>query len=400
MVIKTQIPLLKDHHSHPFMFAVLSNCINLAQAPTKQQALSMMENTPEEINVILGWNNCWYSFEEEELDQLPPFIICNNAFHRFLINQPTRQKLAISHQDVLTYINDQGWVERNLSKIMNLILAIKPYHLEQITAFYHYLLQQGVWYLEDMSLPNEKVIHLFEQLGYLERTRFWAEKEIFDSLTKETQRDICGIKIFIDGALGSETAALKAPYLSGKQGVLVYSDQELQAMINQVAEINKAIAFHAIGDQAISQVITVLTQIKAEQGAIPPTRIEHSQFISRHDAQRAKALGIILSMQPNFNMNSIQYQDRLPEKYWIQNNPFRMLIDEIGFVPGKDLIFGSDAIPRNPSNVLECALFPPFPTLDEFVQGYCLPDKKPGYIEVTIDEEKQYVSTAVKIESC
>lgn len=400
MVIKTQIPLLNDHHSHPFMFAVLSNCINLASVPTKEQALSMMENAQEEINVILGWNNRWYSFEEGELDQLPPVVICN-TFHRFFINQPTHKKLVTSHQEILTHIDDEGWVERNFAKIMNFILAIKSYHPEQITNFYHYLLQQGVWYVEDMSLPNERVIHLLKQLGYLERTRFWAEIETFYSLSQEAQRDIYGVKIFIDGALGSETAALKVPYMTGKQGILVYSDKELQAIISQVAEINKAIAFHAIGDQAITQVVAVLNQIKAEQGIIPPTRIEHCQFISPHDAEKAKALGVILSMQPNFNMDSIQYQDRLPEKYCTQNNPFRMLIDEIGFVPGIDLILGSDVMPHSISEVLECALFPPFPsqvlTLDEFVGGYCLPDKKRGYIEVTVDEEKKRVSTEVKI---
>ncbi|RKZ78554.1 MAG: hypothetical protein DRR19_26235 [Candidatus Parabeggiatoa sp. nov. 1] len=401
MVIKTQIPLLNDHHSHPFLFAVLSNCINLASVRTKEQALSMMENAQEEINVILGWNNRWYSFEKEELDHLPPVVICN-TFHRFVINQATHKKLATAHPELLTHIDEEGWVERNFAKIINFILTIKSYHPEQIATFYHYLLQQGVWYVEDMSLPNERVIHLLKQLGYLERTLFWAEIETFSALSQEAQREIYGINIFLDGALGSETAALKRPYLTtGKQGVLVYSDKALQAIISQVAKINKPIAFHAIGDQAITQVVTVLTQIKAEQGIIPPTRIEHCQFISQPDAEKAKALGVILSMQPSFNLDSIQYQDRLPEKYCAQNNPFRMLIDEIGFVPGIDLILGSDVMQHNLTKVLECALFPPFSnqalTLDEFVGGYCLPDKKRGYIEVTVDEEKQRVSTEVKI---
>jgi predicted amidohydrolase YtcJ len=246
------------------------------------------------------------------------------------------------------------------------------------------------------------VIHLHKELGYFERTRFWTDIETFQALSKPAQQLIYGIKIFVDGVLGSETAALNTPYLTtDKQGVLVYSDKELYRLICEVALFNKALAFHAIGDRATAQIISVLTQINHEYGKIPLIRIEHSQFISQNDAKTAKQLGIILSMQPNFSFDSIQYQDRLSIEYCRKNNPFRMLIDEIGFVPGKNLLFGSDGMPHGVPNALESALFPPFPeqalTLDEFVAGYCMPDKKHGYIEVIIDEKKQTVSTIVKV---
>ena len=399
MITKTQIPLLKDHHSHPFMFAILNDCLSLDSAHTKEQALSLMKKGAEKINIILGWNNQRYSFEKQELDQLPPVIICNTSFHQFVINKAAKKKLTHSHQDILTRINDESWIEKNLPKIMHLIVEIKSFKHELIKNFYDEIEKQGVWYAEEMLLPFEEGIHLFKALGYFDRTRFWTDIETFDTFSQQAQADICGIKIFTDGALGSETAALKVPYLTGKKGVLVYSDEELQAMITQVAKLNKAVALHAIGDKATEQIITVLSHIKNKQGIIPPTRIEHCQFISRHDAYKAKTLGITLSMQPNFSIDSVQYQDRLPKKYCTQNNSFRLLIDEIGFAPGIDLIFGSDGIPHGVQNALENALFPPFPnqrlTLDEFIAGYCMPNKKWGYIEVTIDWEKQSVSSEV-----
>ena len=402
MVVKTQIPLLKDHHTHPFMYAVLSRCIDLKSVSNKQEALSLIKSGNDEINVILGWNNSLYLFEQRELEQLPAVVICNTSLHRFLINRAAREKLGASHQEILAHLDEMHWVEKNLPKILNLIASIKSYHPEQIERFYHALLQQGVWYAEELLLPNEGVIHLFKEQGYFERTRFWADMETFHSLSREAQRDVYGIKIFTDGALGSETAALDAPYLTtGKKGPLVYSDEELYAIIRQVVEINKAVALHAIGDSATAQIVTVLSLIKDEQGTIPPTRIEHCQFISQREAQNAKSLGITLSMQPNFSWDSVQYRDRLSEKDQTQNNPFRMLIDEIGFVPGQDLVFGSDGMPHGVQNALESALFPPFPrsqalTLDEFVGGYCMPDKTHGYIEVTIDEDKRRVLTTVQ----
>jgi hypothetical protein len=78
-----------------------------------------------------------------------------------------------------------------------------------------------------------------------------------------------------------------------------------------------------------------------------------------------------------------------------------MLIDEIGFVPGEDLILGSDGMPHGVQYALESALFPPYKgqrlTLDEFVAGYCLPDETYGHIEVRVDEEESKVATQVTL---
>lgn len=55
-----------------------------------------------------------------------------------------------------------------------------------------------------------------------------------------------------------------------------------------------------------------------------------------------------------------------------------MLIDYAGFIPGKDLIFGSDGMPHGMMSALQSSLFPPFPgqvlTMSEFKKGYCIPD--------------------------
>ncbi len=100
-------------------------------------------------------------------------------------------------------------------------------------------------------------------------------------------------------------------------------------------------------------------------------------------------------MQPNFSHDSVHYSDRLSKKYAKKNNPFRMLIDEVGFVPGDDLIFSSDGMPYSVTLALESSLFPPFDSqklsLKEFKEGYCLPDKKIGSIDLRIDEGKEKV---------
>ncbi len=145
---------------------------------------------------------------------------------------------------------------------------------------------------------------------------------------------------------------------------------------------------------------SLLGRLKQTKGVIPPlVRMEHCQFISEANAHRARSLGMILSMQPNFSSDSVQYRDRLSGKYCSRNNPFRMLIDTAGFTPGKDLIFGSDGMPHGVKYALEMALFPPVPsqrlTLEEFIAGYCMDTQENGYIDIKVDEDKRTVLSRV-----
>ena len=128
-------------------------------------------------------------------------------------------------------------------------------------------------------------------------------------------------------------------YLGGEEGILIYDDSALLEQLSLAAQAGKEVSIHAIGDRAIEQAVEAVARLDKRS---PSTRIEHCQFISPETAKRAKTEGIVLSMQPNFSMESECYRDRLPQRYLEWNNPFRMLIDQAGFVPGEDLVFGSD----------------------------------------------------------
>ena len=70
-----------------------------------------------------------------------------------------------------------------------------------------------------------------------------------------------------------------------------------------------------------------------------------------------------------------------------------MLIDDVGFVPGKDLIFGSDGMPHGADYALRASLYPPRPgqvlTLEEFVDGYCLKNTDKT-VEVSVDKNNPW----------
>lgn len=395
---KYQIPLLKDHHLHPYMYAALKDCTDLRFVEKKEEALSILKNGKKDgINVGIGWNNSLYSFTDQEMDPLPPSFILNASLHSYTMNKPAMELLKDENKVIIDHLGDRKWAERNFSVVMKFAESLNPCTIDKLKDYYNDLLKQGVWFAEEMLLIHEDEIDLFKEAGLIDRARFWADLDTYKKLSKDAQKYVHGIKIFTDGAFGSKTAKLKEPFLTGEEGILIFSDDELRRNITEVADLGKEVAIHAIGDGAIEQVITVLGTLKEEISSIPEIRIEHCQLITKNYAEKAKDIGIILSMQPNFNVDSIYYKDRLPEHYILENNPFRMLINEVGFTPGKDMIFGSDGMPYGVDDSLKCSLFPPYPsqklTLDEYIAGYCMPDMEHGYIDIEIDEEKRLISS-------
>jgi len=130
------------------------------------------------------------------------------------------------------------------------------------------------------------------------------------------------LKGFMDGSLGSRTAAMHLPYADdpGNSGIPRYTQEQLNAMAVERAKAGFQLGFHAIGDRAVDMALDAfaLAERATKAGPIPPQvvtplagrsfevhgrdlrfRIEHSQVVSPGDFVRYKQLGVIASMQPN-----------------------------------------------------------------------------------------------------
>jgi len=396
MVIRETIPLLHDHHNHPSQYAAFFDSADLSEVKEKEKAISIIEDNTEEekVNVVLGWNNSYYSFDRMDLKKLPPVIICNLSFHGFIHNKKAEDLVNERYEnpEILEKLEDPAWMEANLPKIMKFLVEIEGLDEDKLDSLYDFYLEKGIWSIEDMLLPSEKALQTFVSSGHSIRTDFWTTFPTYENLSKDAKKEIKGIKIFTDGALGPKTAALNEKYPGEVEGELLHTEESLSELIEKIDK-NK-VSIHAIGDVAIKTVVQTLKDLDKKSIDLPETRIEHAQFIDEDTAKTAKSLGVILSMQPNFSMDSKHYSDRLSEKYLKRNNPFRMLIDEVGLVPGEDLIFGSDGMPHGVKPALESSLFPPYPsqklTLQEFIDGYCDPENE-GEIDLVIDKDKKEV---------
>ncbi|MBG6191033.1 putative amidohydrolase YtcJ [Arthrobacter sp. CAN_A212] len=115
-------------------------------------------------------------------------------------------------------------------------------------------------------------------------------------------------KIFLDGALSSETAAQTVPYATGSsnKGYLLDEPVALQRQMLDAHRAGWSIAAHAIGDAAIDLAIDTFTQLRTqvraghEGPARLPHRIEHAAVVRPDQLEVLAALGVAVAPQASF----------------------------------------------------------------------------------------------------
>ncbi|MBW6514011.1 MAG: amidohydrolase [Candidatus Syntrophosphaera sp.] len=161
------------------------------------------------------------------------------------------------------------------------------------------------------------------------------------SYTGDEWYKLGGVKLFADGSLGSQTAAIFAQYpgSDGNRGILRHSEDELFQIASRAAEHGISSTIHAIGDRAVNAVINAFIRLRdkyPEQGLL--SRIEHVQSIAPDDIPRLAKSGAYCALQPVHLANDIdmigQYWATLEQEAYC----FRSLLDQ-----GIPFGFGSDA---------------------------------------------------------
>jgi predicted amidohydrolase YtcJ len=120
------------------------------------------------------------------------------------------------------------------------------------------------------------------------------------------------LKGFMDGSLGSRTAALYAPYSddSGNSGIALYEQGRLNQMTIERAKAGFQIGFHAIGDRAVGMALNAFAAAEAAgHGKDLRFRIEHAQVVSPADFERFHDLRVIASMQPNHLLTDMRWAE-------------------------------------------------------------------------------------------
>ncbi|MFZ3395222.1 amidohydrolase family protein [Rhodococcus sp. 7Tela_A2] len=183
------------------------------------------------------------------------------------------------------------------------------------------------------------------------------------ALLAATGAHALGGDLFVDGAFGSHTAWLAAPYADRPDchGTAYLSTEELADHVRACTTAGIQAGFHVIGDAAVAATVAAFDAVAAELGG-PAVgarghRLEHVESITGAQAEQLARYGVIASMQPMFDAlwggPDAMYAQRLGTARAATLNAFAGIAST-----GMSLAFGSDApvTPPRPWQMLRAAV--------------------------------------------
>ena len=149
-----------------------------------------------------------------------------------------------------------------------------------------------------------------------------------------------GLKGFVDGSLGSHTAAFNEPFMDmpNDRGLLVNTPADLYRWISGADKAGLHVMVHAIGDRANRLLLDTFERVATENGARDRRfRIEHAQHLAPSDIPRFVALNVIASMQPYHAIDDGRWAEKYIGDRIKTTYAFRSLLDARATIA-----FGSD----------------------------------------------------------
>jgi predicted amidohydrolase YtcJ len=156
-----------------------------------------------------------------------------------------------------------------------------------------------------------------------------------------------GGDLFLDGSIGSGTAAVCGAYRDGSgSGTLFHDDEAVHAFFSAATAAGHGAGVHAIGGRAIEQAVAAIEAAALAHGAAAVRacrhRIEHVELPTRAQVARLAPLGVVVSVQPAFDAawggSEGMYAARFGASDALASNPLRWFAEE-----GVPMAFGSDS---------------------------------------------------------
>jgi predicted amidohydrolase YtcJ len=221
----------------------------------------------------------------------------------------------------------------------------------QLRAALDYLAKNGVTTVHDMGNFGNLAVFRRAQARDALTVRIYAAVPLaeWQDLADDVARNGRGdemlttgfLKGFMDGSLGSHTAAMLEPFTDAPddRGMLINRVDDMRAWVTGADAAGLHVAVHAIGDSAIRDLLDIFLDAAETNGPRDRRfRMEHAQHIHPDDLHRFAAQDIIASMQPYHAIDDGRWAERVigPERS-ATTYAFRSLIDS-----GARVAFGSD----------------------------------------------------------
>ena len=339
---KVLLPGMIDTHTHFFELAKTKIAVDLSPAKSlddvKKILMKFKMTMPKNLEWVggSGWNKNIYpslqGFDKYFLDEVFPDIpvsLESKDFHSKWCNSLALAKAGIT-KDTLDPIGGiigrfengepNGFTHEKAWELIDKV--VPPYPLELALKAINLTIQDCY----AIGLTGVHVMETEDKFDYYQQviesgTKFrfcWhfpnaiLDKMIAKEITSYSGTEslkIGGQKIFMDGALGSQTALMYEAYKgTDNYGTSIYSEDELEAMITKGAKHKISSSIHAIGDKCCHQVISAIAKCRKIDTTLRH-RIEHLQCVRPSDYQAIRDNNIYIALQPihlRYDIDSIQ----------------------------------------------------------------------------------------------
>ncbi len=339
------LPAFSDAHTHFLYFARSLNDVDLHGAKSLKEALDRIKKHSKSHGSskdwvtgrgldINSWKTGWPT--RHDLDRIipdRPVAIFTHDEHSLWVNS---KALAIGKITADTHNPDGGKIGRDAKGNPSGMLYETAYRLvwdrlpkptpaqderliRQTQSLAH---QVGVAAIGDMG--EAATLRAFAALAAKDqlRLRLWKSiplQHMDDAIASGLRSGIGNewvkigaVKIFLDGALGSQTAWMYDPYVGDRtnRGICRMPKTEFDDVVRRATAHGLSVCVHAIGDAAVGQAIDVIGKYRDLFPVNQPPRIEHLQLLHPKDVNKLVKANIIASMQPSHLLTDRDIADR------------------------------------------------------------------------------------------
>ncbi len=371
-------PGFVDSHLHIIGYGEKLKHIDVSKVKSKDELLAILREqmekaTPEQWVIAIGLNETLFIVPVfptlAELDALGEahLIIKRSCHHLIVANSKALAFAGITND---TPSPEGGIIDKEngqvtgvlkdaaLYMIVNHMPHITPAYIEDalekaVTSLQSYGLVGG--HSEDLSYygsPSQPIaafrkivearqsfkVHLLQH-----HTVFEEVVQLHEASTVFVE--FGAMKIFIDGAFGGRTAALRKPYSDepNNSGMLVHTTEQLEAYVQLARRYGQTVAVHAIGDLAIMTILEVFAKYPPREGQLD--RVIHCSLVDKGILEKLAALPVAVDMQPQFVQGEYEAElARLGKQRAEGLHPLKSLLDQGLIVAG-----GSDAPIEEPN---------------------------------------------------
>lgn len=364
------LPGLTDAHVHFYWYARTLANVDLAGVDSMERALAMLsaavqERKPGEWVVGDSYNHNLWGMDREpdrrDLDAIAPLnpvVVTSKCGHTVWANSLAMSLAGVSRDTVdpagsrierdsdgepagLFREGAMGLIYRAIPPLVRdtgkelLREAMQRAHAFGLTGVHNCEGSDSLSLLAELDRAGEltlRVLQHYSQDNFASALNLGVNSGFGNDMLR-----MGGLKLFIDGALGVQTALMDEPFCgSNNTGIQTMDEDSLKDLVHRAAGHGIGATVHAIGDRANRMVLDIMESARAIDQRLR-NRVEHAQLLTDEDVPRFARLDVVASMQPAHLLGDMD----LVDEYWGERGRLAYAFGSV-LRSGGRLAFGSD----------------------------------------------------------